>query len=541
MIWRMQRTKQYVTALVFLGAMGLSSEGGSFGEETSGSGAASVLTPEGRLAKAISLSVTGEPVKTLLTTLSETSGVTLKAGEEIADRKITAVLQEVELRRFLSGLAPLLSAVWSHPDADTYLLSRNQEQQEKIEKLCQTAQEMAHQQLVQDIHQTATEGPSERRMMDVPVETPEQLERFRQELQGRALILATLSEEEMKRLFQGERLRFRLSDLEGERGQRVLDFAQEFVFPEETGWPEDTAQKAWIEFSSNTYTTFFRSLVLPDVGFLFFTEQGPASAYNFVLDPEQYVEALCQLEEVKALALPLPQEETEGPGVASLDRPLPDTLQFGVMDTATFDELLRQVAKACHLNVVSDFFTELPQGIPIAPPMTVAQALKAMGDEFGRDSWMEGGCCFFRKQTWWLDESVEVPDRVWRPWEEAVHGEGYLSLATLEAIHRLTPGQRERLALLIPEVQILRQPFTGPWLKIFFQLTEEQRQRALSPEGLAVEDLPAESRQWLDLLVQPSPVEDGRLFYTIEVTVKVDRPNAGRTVNRIALPPTGTL
>jgi len=218
------------------------------------------------------------------------------------------------------------------------------------------------------------------------------------------------------------------------------------------------------------------------------------------------------------------------------------------MDTATFDELLRQVAEACQLNLVSDFFTELPQGIPIAPPMTVAQALKAMGDEFGRDWWMEGGCCFFRKQTWWLDEAVEVPDRVWRPWEEEVHREGYLSLGTLEEINRLTPGQRERVALLIPEVQILlRDPFRGPWLKIFFRLTEEQRQRALSPEGLAVEDLPAESRQWLDLLVQPAPVEDGRLFYTIEdtpegciITIKVDRP-AGGAVNRIALQPTGTL
>jgi len=144
---------------------------------------------------------------------------------------------------------------------------------------------------------------------------------------------------------------------------------------------------------------------------------------------------------------------------------------------------------------------------------------------------------------------VEVPDRVWRPWQEEVHREGYLSLGTLEEINRLTPGQRERVALLIPEVQILlRDPFRGPWLKIFFRLTEEQRQRALSPEGLAVEDLPAESRQRLDLLVQPAPVEDGRLFYTIEdapegciITIQVDRPNAGGAVNRIALQPTGTL
>lgn len=150
-----------------------------------------------------------------------------------------------------------------------------------------------------------------------------------------------------------------------------------------------------------------------------------------------------------------------------------------------------------------------------ATDISVEQALNHLCRIYRKVWWRKGNSIFFRTETWFHERESQLPLPLYRNLQEAWAKKGKLEAAHFLSLSKLTRQQlrgmrlyaleRSRKIVLNRETSELRRPLQADFflLRFFASLSEAHQGKALTPEGLPLQDMTTREREaYFDTLLQ---------------------------------------
>jgi hypothetical protein len=486
--------------------------------------------------------IVGEALKTSLPRLGKEYGLSLEAGRELADQRVTLYGRRLPSRVWTEGLRELLSASaeapvrWARAGADRPLrLEQSQHRRELVARLLNMDQEAYARYLDERIAWARTEG----RTLLAEAQGP-----FRGPAVDQVVsagIIESLGEDGRARLMAGEPLvvffgRFRGTPLE--------DLVQEWVGIRFPGIAKlDPAERDRCSLVLTRERHPFDPLnggitesVVRPTGFM--SAIGPMTSLRI---PHQR----WGRHHFERLSDPLAEEPADARKLTLNLAPLPGA-KPGQTVLRNLDQILETLAREAELTVIADGYLRPSQLLPAnltardVPLERLLTRLAAAWDCEWRYAEKDRSVVLVRAKYWWLEDLADVPQPQLEDLLPRFRGDRPVELEDLLRLAELREAQIRKLTEnyeLCPAANGLFSRATyagigaGPCLQFYSRLPEALQRRARSPEGLPLAEAGASLTQtWLYRTVVAcaggvSPEIRGNLVFQL-TALPPERPGA---------------
>lgn len=419
----------------------------------------------GRSDASITLTEQGIALADLAEKVSRPGRIRIRVSPSLSDLKVTVAVREASWDAFRISLAAAVDGVWRRrhrKESTTYLLERDPQTILRAAKFRESETEkIAH-----DLwHRTRQFLEPQQPVAD--------------EIRGRsaaAALIAGLGRAHWAEIMHGRPLVVPFGHVPAELSEPLRTFAAEL--PSHEG-PVDTAARTLLIRLEDAPTG------VPCICIYAIAEGGIATSLGWAADPEstrKEQEAHRNLRQQYHTGLRRAGQEW------LFERRVPTTFRWKG-PRSTLSEALVQIRASLSLNLVSDYHTKRPQGLPEVAGLTWADALERVGEVFGSD-WRlvypergsESATIVFRNPRWPLDDLKEVPNRLLKRWDKLLHDRGWMTLDEVAEIGALTDDQLGCLLIARPQMGVLFRVW--PFLRFYQALSPGQRRAARSPGGL---------------------------------------------------------
>ncbi len=446
---------------------------------------------DNRLAQRVSVHERAKTVRELLAILSKTSSVALRSSPETADLHVSVFVRNLPLGALQARLAETLHLAWKRIDAadgqgpPAYELYRSRDQQAAEERLIARGDD-AFREGIEDAIKAVSYSPEE--LEKLQKENPILAGRL-EAPDGRAAagMVGQLSADQRQRLYNGERLRFPLSQASPEFRRGAKDLlqahearAQALGVDLPNSNPDEVAFRSVEEGADRKIVVELKSSMASHASTIYGTTSSRIFGdLNAMRSEEEYADAR---------------------------RPL---VLSGTLSGKNLDELLEKIAETLQVNIISEsyVFQKTEEQRPLAAGK---RTLEAMFDSilWGDAMWWKHGSVHMvQRKLWFLDRQALVPEATMTRIKEAFKNhplglEQYAELGLLNSKQWMTlqgrgVGEFDQLLPLYP------------LLSFYSCLPELQKKSLLSGSGISSAHLNKADRKRLMAWIRSAVGNEG--------------------------------